>query len=192
MHAFASTARECGIGPRLIDPFFDSMRTDLEVKVHDRESFERYVYGSAEVVGLMCLRVFLAHGPRDDYDELALGARRLGSAFQKVNFLRDLAEDHDGLGRSYFPGLDVDSFCDDDRDALLDDIQRDLDVAATAIPRLPDTSRRAVLAAHAVFSGLADELRRTPAEVIRRRRVRLSTPQKVRVVAQALVLGRPA
>jgi phytoene synthase len=192
VHAFATTARECGIGARLVEPFFESMRTDLEVKVHDRASFERYVYGSAEVVGLMCLRVFLAQGARSDYDELALGARRLGSAFQKVNFLRDLAEDHDGLGRSYFPGLDVDAFCDEDRDALLDDIQRDLDVAATAIPRLPDSSRRAVLAAHAVFSGLARELRRTPAEVIRRRRVRLSSGQKARVVARALVLGRSA
>jgi phytoene synthase len=166
------------------------MRTDLTVAVHDRASFERYVYGSAEVVGLMCLRVFLAQGAREDYDELAQGARKLGAAFQKVNFLRDLAEDHDVLGRSYFPGLDVDAFCDEDRDALLEDIQRDLDVAATAIPRLPDSSRRAVLAAHAVFSGLARELSRTPAEVIRRRRVRLSTAQKARVVTQALVRGR--
>jgi phytoene/squalene synthetase len=175
-----------------VDPFFDSMRTDLEVKVHDRASFERYVYGSAEVVGLMCLRVFLAEGARDDYEELAPGARKLGSAFQKVNFLRDLAEDHDVLGRSYFPGLDVDAFCDRDRDALLDDIQLDLDVAATAIPHLPDNSRRAVLAAHAVFSTLARELRGTPAEEIRRRRVRLSGAQKARVVGQALLRGRPA
>ncbi len=194
VHAFARTALSCGIGEELIDPFFASMNMDLETTVHSRETFERYIYGSAEVVGLMCLRVFLAgvgSGDRfGDYDELAPGARRLGAAFQKLNFLRDLAADHDTLSRSYFPGLVVDRFCDDDRDRILDDITADLDAAAAVIPRLPASSRRAVRVAHATFAELAARLRATPAAKIRRTRVRVPDTVKVRLVAGALCGGR--
>jgi phytoene/squalene synthetase len=198
VHAFARTARECKIGADLIDPFFESMRMDLEATAHTAETFDRYVYGSAEVVGLMCLRTFLASegagaGPLNvaaDYDRLAPGARRLGAAFQKVNFLRDLAEDHDSLSRSYFPGLDVDRFCDADRDRILDDIAADLDAAAAVIPELPRSSRRAVRVAHALFAELAVRLRATPAAEIRRTRVRVPDPVKLRLVARALRGGR--
>ena len=199
VHAFARTAIGCGIGEEVIDPFFASMRMDLDTTVHTRESFDRYVYGSAEVVGLMCLRVFLAGdgaaagGARDtsrDYDRLAPGARRLGAAFQKLNFLRDLAEDHDTLGRRYFPGLDVDRFCDADRDRILDDIAADLDAAAAVVPELPASSRRAVRVAHATFAELAARLRATPAAEIRRTRVRVPDPVKLRLVAGALYGGR--
>ncbi len=200
VHAFARSAIGCGIGEELVDPFFASMRTDLETRVHTRESFDRYVYGSAEVVGLMCLRVFLADngaerehgasGSSADYDRLAPGARRLGAAFQKLNFLRDLAEDHDALGRSYFPGLDVTAFTDADRDRILDDIAADLDAADAAVPALPATSRRAVRVAHATFAELAERLRGTPAAEIRRTRVRVPDPVKVRLVLGALREGR--
>jgi 15-cis-phytoene synthase len=202
VHAFARTAIRCGIGPELVDPFFASMAMDLDTTIHTRESFDRYVYGSAEVVGLMCLRVFLAgdsaggdtgHGVRDrsgDYDRLAPGAQRLGAAFQKLNFLRDLAEDHDTLSRRYFPGLDVDRFSDDERDRILDDIGGDLDAAAAVIPELPTSSRRAVRAAHATFAELATRLRATPAAEVRRTRVRVPDPVKLRVVAGALYRGR--
>jgi phytoene synthase len=189
VHAFVRTATDCGIGDDLVAPFFGSMRTDLDTTAHTPESFDRYVYGSAEVVGLMCLRVFLADEPdrHRRYDELADGARKLGAAFQKVNFVRDLAEDHDLLGRSYFPGLDASSFCDADRDRLLDDVDADLAVAATAVPRLPRSSRRAVRAAHATFAELSARLRATPAEEIRRRRVSVPTPAKARLLARALL-----
>ncbi|MDX6326311.1 MAG: hypothetical protein QOK15_2665 [Nocardioidaceae bacterium] len=194
VHAFARTAVGCGIGADLIDPFFASMRMDLETTVHTPESFDRYVYGSAEVVGLMCLRVFLAGGEARersrDYERLAPGARRLGAAFQKLNFLRDLAEDHDTLQRRYFPGLDVDQFCDADRDRILDDIAADLDAAAAVVPDLPTSSRRAVRVAHATFAELAARLRATPAPEIRRTRVRVPDPVKVRLVAGALYGGR--
>lgn len=200
VHAFARTALVCGIGEELVAPFFASMRMDLDTTVHTRESFDRYVYGSAEVVGLMCLRVFLAEegtgadeAARDAsrrYDRLAPGARRLGAAFQKLNFLRDLAEDHDTLGRRYFPGLDVDRFCDADRDRILDDIAADLDAAAAVVPELPASSRRAVRVAHATFAELAARLRATPAAEIRRARVRVPGPVKVRLVAGALYGGR--
>lgn len=192
VHAFARTAILSGIRDELVDPFFDSMRMDLTATTHTRASFDRYVYGSAEVVGLMCLRVFLADEPdgRARYDELAEGARKLGAAFQKVNFLRDLAEDHALLGRSYFPGLDVATFTDADRDRLLDDIDADLAVAATAVPHLPRHSRRAVRAAHATFAELSAMLRATPAAEIRRRRVRVPGPRKARLLAGALIGDR--
>lgn len=192
VHAFARSAIRCGIGEDIIDPFFASMRMDLETTVHTPESFERYVYGSAEVVGLMCLRVFLA-GTDDaaaGYERLAPGARRLGAAFQKLNFLRDLAEDHDTLGRRYFPGLEVDRFCDADRDRILDDIDADLAAAAAVVPVLPTSSRRAVRVAHATFAELAARLRATPAAEIRRSRVRVPDGVKLRIVAGAMRGGR--
>lgn len=188
VHAFARSALRCGIGEEIIEPFFASMRMDLETTVHTPESFDRYVYGSAEVVGLMCLRVFLAD--TDDaaagYDRLAPGARRLGAAFQKLNFLRDLAEDHDTLGRRYFPGLEVDRFCDADRDRILADIDADLAAAAAVVPDLPPSSRRAVRVAHATFAELASRLRATPAAEIRRTRVRVPDTVKLRLVAGAM------
>jgi phytoene/squalene synthetase len=192
VHAFATTARACGIGMDLVAPFFASMRTDLHVTEHDAASLERYVYGSAEVVGLMCLRAFVTApdaGPAA-YDELASGARRLGAAFQKVNFLRDLAEDHDDLGRTYFPGLRPDGFTDRERDLILDDIDADLDAAARVVPLLPASSRRAVAAAHALFAELAGRLRATPAEQIRRERVSVPSAVKMRLLAGAFVPGR--
>jgi 15-cis-phytoene synthase len=202
VHAFARTAIRCGITEELVDPFFASMRMDLATTVHTAESVDRYIYGSAEVVGLMCLRVFLAGEAADgrvdatalsrgrDYDRLAPGARRLGAAFQKLNFLRDLAEDHDALGRCYFPELDVERFCDADRDRILDDVAADLDAAADVVPELPTSSRRAVRVAHATFSELAARLRSTPAAEIRRTRIRVPTAVKLRLVAGALSGGR--
>ena len=195
VHAFARTATGCGIDAHLIDPFFASMRTDLDQAEHTRESFDRYVYGSAEVVGLMCLRAFLSEEPVDErdlaYERLAPGARRLGAAFQKLNFLRDLAEDHDHLHRCYFPGVDVESFDDAQRDAILDEIDADLAAAAAVIPDLPSGSRRAVAAAHATFAELAARLRATPATEIRRARVRVPDAVKVRLLAGAISGRRP-
>ena len=195
VHAYARTARAVGIEQAIVDPFFDSMRIDLETTVHTRESFDRYVHGSAEVVGLMCLRVFLAApdaspGRSSSYDALAPGAQRLGAAFQKLNFLRDLADDHDLLRRDYFPGLTVDRFCDADRDRILDDIDADLAAAAAVVPALPPSSRRAVRAAHATFAELGARLRHTPAAELRRSRVRVPTAVKLRIAASAISGGR--
>lgn len=189
VHAFALTAREHGVGADLIGPFFDSMRADLSVQVHDPDSLDRYVYGSAEVVGLMCLRVFVG-GDQARYEELAPAARRLGAAFQKVNFLRDLRADAQGLGRTYFPGVDLTHFTDAQRDQLLDDIDADLDAAAAAIPHLPSSCRRAVLAAHGLFAELSRRLRQTPAEEIATTRIRVPDAVKARIVARSVVAAR--
>jgi phytoene synthase len=191
IHAFARTAREVGFGAELTAPFFESMRMDLSKTEHDARSFERYVYGSAEVVGLMCLRAFLhdVEITEDEDARLVHGARRLGAAFQKVNFLRDLSDDFETLGRSYFPGVNVDSFTETDKVRLLDDIDADLRVSAAAIPALPSTSRRAVALAHGLFAELAVRLRATPADRLVRSRVRVPNPVKLRIAAAA-ALGR--
>jgi phytoene/squalene synthetase len=192
VHAFATTARACGIGTELVTPFFASMRTDLGVAAHDAVSLERYIYGSAEVVGLMCLRAFLTdERGRAGYDELAPGARRLGAAFQKVNFLRDLAEDQDRLGRSYLPGVDASTLTDRARDVVLDDIDADLAVAALAVPLLPASSRRAVAAAHALFAELAARIRATPVERLAVERVSVPATVKARLMLRALVSAGP-
>jgi phytoene synthase len=193
VHAFARTARESGFGSELIRPFFESMRADLSATEHDQESFDRYVYGSAEVVGLMCLRTFLLGENVSEPDEVRLvhGARRLGAAFQKVNFLRDLAADFETLGRSYFPGIDVDSFTEADKNRLLDDIDSDLRESAAALPLLPAPSRRAVTLAHGLFTELAVRLRATPAALLVKSRVRVPDPVKLRIAAGAFVGRRP-
>jgi phytoene synthase len=187
VHAFAGTARRTGFGDELIAPFFASMRMDLTRTEHDAESFDRYVYGSAEVVGLMCLRAFEDGFPVDPARTARLeeGARRLGAAFQKVNFLRDLAADYEALGRSYFPGVDVVSFRESDKQRILDDIDADLRVSAATIPELPSSARRAVALAQGIFAELAARLRRTPADRLLRTRVRVPDPVKLRIAAAA-------
>ena len=187
VHAFARTARETGFGTELTAPFFASMRADLNAREHDEQSFDEYVYGSAEVVGLMCLRAFLLGETTSDADDelLVTGARRLGAAFQKVNFLRDLAADYEELGRSYFPGIDVPTFSEDEKIRLLDDIDADLAVSAAVIPMLPRSSRRAVALAQGLFAELSARLRATPAERILHSRVRVPNPVKLRIAALA-------
>lgn len=193
VHAFARTAREAGFGAELTKPFFASMRADLHATEHDPESFAAYVYGSAEVVGLMCLRVFLKDAPRvyrsEELATLEAGARSLGAAFQKVNFLRDLSADHDKLGRSYFPGIDVTRLTEDEKITVLDDIDADLSRAAATLPLLPRSSRRAVALAHGLFAELSRRLRRTPAEVLIRTRVRVPDPVKLRIALGAATIG---
>ncbi|MDM4762293.1 squalene/phytoene synthase family protein [Galbitalea sp. SE-J8] len=196
VHAFARTARETGIDRDMVAPFFASMRLDLTEQRYDEAGFARYVYGSAEVVGLMCVRAFLAGSAETGadadarYAALAPGARALGAAFQKVNFLRDLAADFDGLGRSYFPGVDPGTFDDGTKLRLLDDIDADLAVAASAIPLLPSGCRRAVALAHGLFAELSRRLRATPAATVRSSRVRVPHPVKLRIAATTWVRAR--
>ncbi|WP_149205115.1 phytoene/squalene synthase family protein [Actinotalea subterranea] len=190
VHAFARTARRAGIREDLTRPFFASMRMDLERTVHDAESLATYVYGSAEVVGLMCLRVFLLDVPPAErearYERLTPGARALGAAFQKINFLRDLADDSDRLGRSYFVDVDPQNLTEEQKRVILADIENDLRLAATAMAGLPGAARRAVAVAYGLFAELTRRLSVTPAAEIARTRVRVPGPVKVRVAARAL------
>ena len=175
VHAFAKTANDAAIGRDLIKPFFDSMRTDLWKTKHDQRSFEQYIYGSAEVIGLMCLKVFLV-GETYSNPEIATmtdGARALGSAFQKVNFLRDLAADNGDLGRSYFPGLDPKKLTNEKRDELVADIRGELKTAAKAVRVLPKGAQRAVGSAQMLFQALNDLISITPAKKLMTTRIRV-------------------
>ncbi|MGC4175235.1 phytoene/squalene synthase family protein [Demequina sp.] len=180
IHAFACTARASGIGPDLTDPFFDSMAMDLEPGDAPHDA---YVWGSAEVVGLMCLRVFL----RDEspsVEQLRVmehGARQLGAAFQDINFLRDLADDLD-LGRHYLG----ERLTDADKDAWVARIRGQLADASLAIPLLPRDARAAVRTAQALFARLTDRVAATPASELYARRVRVADPVKAYLGVRAL------
>ena len=192
VHAFALTARATGITEELTTPFFRSMRADLLRAEHTQASFDDYVYGSAEVIGLMCLLCFLdgVEVSEDRAKRLREGAQRLGAAFQKVNFLRDLADDFDALGRSYFPGVSVGAFSESDKHRLLDDIDADLLVSGASIAELPSAARPAVALAQELFAELSRRLRATPAEELRSTRVRVPNPVKLRIAAQILAVHR--
>jgi phytoene/squalene synthetase len=189
VHAFATTARTVGIDETLVRPFFASMRRDLDpMATLSVGEFDAYVHGSAEVVGLMCLRAFL-HGSTVSpaaRGRLEEGARRLGAAFQKINFLRDLGDDEDRLGRSYFPGTGPDHLDDEHKVVIVKDIDADLAAARAVIPMLPIGPRRATALAAGLFAELNDRLRHTPAARLRGHRVSVPTAVKLRIAAQVL------
>lgn len=191
IHGFADVARRHGFGRELTEPFFASMRADLDVAEHDGASLESYIYGSAEVVGLMCLEVFMdMPGTRADTPEqrgmLRATARRLGAAFQKVNFLRDLGADHDQLGRTYFPGADPAHLDETQKAQLLADLNADLDAAMPGILALDRRARRAVLIAHGLFAELSRRIERVPARELTRQRISVPTAVKLRIAARSL------
>lgn len=189
IHAFACTAREIGIGKDLVEPFFASMRADLTDKEHDQESFERYVYGSAEVVGLMCLASFVRgmSYSAEEKMQLVRGARALGSAFQKVNFLRDLSADFKRLGRSYFPGVNVANFDQDTKHSLVEDIRKDLAESARSLPLLPKDARRAVTAAQLLFTELNEKIGTTEASKLINTRISVSNVKKLLLLVRAIL-----
>lgn len=189
VHAFAHTAREVGIKRDIIEPFFHSMRMDLTEREHDQKSFDTYVYGSAEVVGLMCLKVFMVGKDYSKEERVTLiaGARALGAAFQKVNFLRDLSADFKKLGRSYFPGVNVATFDSQTQSRLIADIEADLAKSAQTLPLLPKGSRKAVAAAQMFFDALNERIRNTPAEVLIETRISVPNTQKLVILIKALL-----
>ncbi|WP_197517480.1 phytoene/squalene synthase family protein [Microbacterium karelineae] len=187
VHAFAITAREHGFGAELAAPFFASMRADIEPVDFDETALAAYIHGSAEVVGLMCLAVFEDGRTRSDRDRALLedGARRLGAAFQKINFLRDYADDRDELGRCYLPGVDRD-LTDAVKAATVRDIRRDLACADAAIPLIAPSARAAVWAARTLFGELVDRVDRVPVSTLVRERVRVPDSVKARILIRAL------
>ncbi|HHU67062.1 phytoene/squalene synthase family protein [Corynebacterium sp.] len=189
LHAYAGSARRCGFDPAHVRAFFASMRRDLTHSRHDQGSFDAYVYGSAEVIGLLCLSVFLVDHPVTDAERARLeaGARKLGSAFQKVNFLRDLREDAGVLGRSYFPDVDIAALTETDKARLVAEIREELDAAEAVIPLLPGAARAGVLAATRLFAELTDRIEATPATELVTRRISVPRHRKVAILARAAV-----
>ena len=186
IHAFIVTANEYDIDETLIRPFFESMRMDLEPAVYTRESYERYIYGSAEVVGLMCLKVFV-RGDKASYDSLREGASALGAAYQKVNFLRDMKDDFESRGRTYFPDVDYASFDDIQKQAIVADIEHDFVLAKEAIGRLPRDVRAAVSTSYQYYMALFDKLRAASATEITERRLRIPNAYKLWLFAGAYI-----
>lgn len=184
VHAYALTAREYGIDDDLLLPFFDSMKMDIQPVSYDRNLYNKYIYGSAEVVGLMCLRVFVA-GDEGAYRSLADDARTLGAAYQKVNFLRDIRADYEELGRMYFPGVSYETFSDMDKNLIVADIEKDFAKAESAIAKLPMEARNAVRASYYYYRALLGRLESVPAAEIAASRVRVPNWQKVGLLMRA-------
>lgn len=188
VHAFAETARRVGIDSGQTAPFFAAMRRDLEpVAFQDERELRAYVYGSAEVVGLMCVRCFLGGSALPDAEArtVARGARSLGRAFQVVNFLRDLGADADALGRAYLPGVDPAHPTPAAIGRVLDGLDGDLRIARATIGLLPREARPAVIAAHDIFAALARRIRATPAAELPHRRISVPQLEKAGIVTRA-------
>ena len=187
LNNFQATVNKYRIDRELIDLFLKSMEMDLTKKVYEStDEYKEYILGSADVVGLMCLRVF-CEGNEDKYQELKPRAMSLGSAFQKINFLRDLKADHYGLGRSYFPGVNMQQFDDVEKKKIEDDIQKDFDEALIGIKQLPKGAKFGVYVAYVYFYALLKKIRRLPAKRILNERVRISDPAKYRLLITSLL-----
>lgn len=177
IHAFVTTANEFHIDQSLISPFFESMRMDIAEKQFSQKTYKRYIYGSAEVVGLMCLRVFVHDEAA--YKSLSAGAQALGSAYQKINFLRDIRADYEELGRVYFPGLDHEKFTDKQKQNIIKDIKADLKIATKSIVALPSEARQAITASFVYYQALLKLLEQASVADIKQRRLRVSNAQKI-------------
>ena len=184
LHSFQITVNQFGIDRELIDAFLYSMELDLDKRKYDRAGYEQYIYGSAEVVGLMCLFVF-CEGDKKMYEQLKPYARSLGAAFQKVNFLRDLKADYEGLERVYFPGCDFRNFTSADKAAIEADIQKDFDHAYEGILLLPMKARFGVYVAYKYYLSLFKKIKKVRPQKIMEERIRIPDYGKVFILAKA-------
>ncbi len=178
LNSFQLTVRKYNIDDALIQAFLKSMHSDLSKKEFDDEEIKAYIYGSADVVGLMCLKVFV-NGDEARYQELKPAAMRLGSAFQKVNFLRDISNDVNQLHRIYFPILRDIQLTEDVKKNIIQDINEDFRVALEGIKQLPDNSRNGVYAAYLYYTKLTNKIKRTPVEKLLNERIRI--PNRIKM-----------
>lgn len=181
LHSYQAVVNKYGIEHEVIEQFLKSMSMDLTMGEHDQSSYEEYILGSAEVVGLMCLRVFV-EGDDKAYRELKPLAMKLGSAFQKINFLRDLNADFNSLGRSYFPGIDLSNFNQETKHLIEQDIAADFNAGLEGIRKLPRSSRFGVYIAYVYYKSLLSKIMRTPAHRVMEERIRIRNRQKVRLL----------
>lgn len=186
IHSFQQVVNGYGIEMGLIDAFLRSMEMDLDKKAYDPVCYETYIYGSAETVGLMCLRVFTGNNEAQ-YQSLLSQARSLGAAFQKVNFLRDIQADYQERGRTYFPGIDFDNFTEQDKRRIEADIKNDFDQAFEGIKQLPAGTRLGVYIAYTYYLKLFKKISYTPANVILQKRIRISDTRKMGLYVKAVL-----
>lgn len=183
LNAFQIVVNEYKIEKELIDAFLHSMRLDLSEHQYDESGYQEYIYGSAEVVGLMCLRVF-CEGNEALYNKLLLPAKKLGAAFQKVNFLRDMKSDYKERGRVYFPGVDFDRFTDEDKAMIEKDIEQDFNDSYEGIKNLPESARLGVLTAYIYYKALFKKITLLPASKVRTERIRVPNSGKMVLLAK--------
>jgi phytoene synthase len=184
LNDFQKAVNDYNIEWELIQCFFDSMETDLYKNKHNQQSYEQYIMGSAQVVGLMCLRVF-CKGKNEDYEKLKDGAMSLGAAFQKVNFLRDFEADTQGLDRIYFPNLTFNSLTDNAKKEIEADIEHDFKKALESIKQLPKEARFGVYTAYIYYFMLFEKIKGLPTHQLRAERVRIPNYQKMLLLVQS-------
>ncbi|MDG1653441.1 MAG: phytoene/squalene synthase family protein [Flavobacteriaceae bacterium] len=183
LNAFQETVNTHEIDIELIRAFMKSMRWDLDKKIYDtQEDYQSYIYGSADVVGLMCLKVFVK-GNEKEYNELKPAAMALGSAFQKVNFLRDLKDDYQELNRTYFPSVNFNHFDEASKSSIIEEIESDFEHALSGIFKLPVEAQFGVYTAYKYYSKLLKKLKKTPSINIQNTRIRVPNYQKMSVFA---------
>ena len=178
LNSFQAVVNKYKIPMDLIDTFLNSMEMDLESQEYNRETYDKYILGSAEVVGLMCLNVFVK-GDRKLYEDLKDNAMKLGAAFQKINFLRDLNEDVSGLGRVYFPDIDMAQFSEEVKDEIEKEIQDDFNEGYIGIKGLPKSSRFGVYVAYVYYQRLLRKIQKTSADRVLEERIRIPNERKL-------------
>ncbi len=178
LQSFQEVVNQYKIERKLIDAFLDSMEMDLHFDRYEDSLYNQYIYGSAEVVGLMCLKVF-CEGDHERYEKLKAPACSLGSAFQKINFLRDMKSDYDERGRVYFPGVDFQNFTNEDKIRIETDIKKDFDDAYKGIVRLPEGARFGVYLAYVYYINLFKKIKRVTAARVKEERIRVNDGKKI-------------
>lgn len=187
LHAFVLTIQKYNIPLNLVDSFLHSMKLDLDKQIYTTDAeLREYIYGSADVVGLMCLHIFV-NGDKKEYDNLLLPAKRLGSAFQKVNFLRDLKADYEYLGRAYFPDFSIETFNEAKKRSIINDMETDFIEARKGISELPGKTKLAVYIAYLYFYELLKKIKKTPVHGILEARIRVSDTKKIALFAKAYI-----
>ena len=178
LQSFQEVVNEYGIERDLIDSFLDSMEMDLHFDRYEDNLYQQYIYGSAEVVGLMCLRVFFKNDEKK-YDNLKDSAKSLGSAFQKINFLRDMKSDFDERGRVYFPGVDFLNFTNLDKETIEADIKADFDHGYQGILELPENARFGFYLAYVYYINLFKKIKKSTARMVKEERIRVNDGKKM-------------
>ncbi len=189
LHSFQLAVNEYNIDRELIEAFLYSMEMDLIDQDYDQATYEKYIYGSAEVVGLMCLRVF-CEGDDHEYERLLPSAKRLGAAFQKVNFLRDIKSDFDDRGRVYFPGVDFTNFTEADKQVIQKDIEADFEAALVGIKQLPKGAKMGVYLAYIYYIKLFNKIQNLPSSRILNERIRIPDFKKMLLLFRSYFMHR--
>jgi len=186
LNSFQKVYRQYNFEPELVESFFQSMEMDLEPEIYDEKLYNKYIYGSAEVVGLMCLKVF-TKGNQKQYHDLKPSAMKLGSAFQKVNFLRDIEYDNSHLGRTYFPNINLNKITNRQKNDIIEDIKKDFDDALIGLKKLDKDSFFGVYIAFKYYKELLNKIKKVNMARLRKERIRVSNLRKITLILNSFI-----